>query len=159
MKAGRFLHILAAVLLTLFLTGHTLLNSKKIQQETARRVVSIAGSVLETEVNAGAVQFSYPFGITIDGLTIYDLADDTLAYIGSATLRFKPTDLLFGRLHITSIRLRSPSIRLHKDSANAPANYAFIMERFQGGGKSDNKMALKANSIPTQTVSPVITDG
>ncbi|MBR6370971.1 MAG: hypothetical protein IKS24_07830 [Bacteroidaceae bacterium] len=147
MKAGRFLHILAAVLLTLFLTGHTLLNSKKIQQETARRVVSIAGSVLETEVNAGAVQFSYPFGITIDGLTIYDLADDTLAYIGSATLRFKPTDLLFGRLHITSIRLRSPSIRLHKDSTDAPANYAFIMERFQGGEKADNDMALKANSI------------
>ena len=147
MKTGRILHILAAVLLALFLTGHTLLNSKKIQQETARRVVSIAGSVLETEVNAGTVQFAYPFGITIDGLTVYDLAEDTLAYIGSATLRFKPTDLLFGRLNITSIRLRSPSIRLHKDSADAPPNYAFIMERFQGGGNSDKNMALKANSI------------
>lgn len=148
MKTGRYLHILAAVLLALFLTGHTLLNSKKIQQETARRVVNIAGSLLETEVNAGTVQFSYPFGITIDGLTVYDLADDTLAYIGSATLRFKPTDLLFGRLHITSIRLRSPKIRLHKDSIDTPANYAFIMERFQGGGgKSEKKMAVKANSI------------
>ena len=147
MKTGRYLHILAAVLLALFMTGHTLLNSKKIQQETARRVVNIAGSFLETEVNAGTVQFSYPFGITIDGLTVYDLADDTLAYIGSATLRFKPTDLLFGRLHITSIRLRSPKIRLHKDSTDAPANYAFIMERFQGGGKSEKKMAVKANSI------------
>lgn len=147
MKTGRYIHILAAVLLVLFLTGHTLLNSKKIQQETARRVVNIAGNLIGTEVNAGSVQFVYPFGITIDGLTVYDLANDTLAYIGSATLRFKPTDLLFGRLHITSIRLRSPSIRLHKDSTDSPANYAFIMERFQGGGSSDMNLALKANSI------------
>ncbi|MBO4268006.1 MAG: hypothetical protein J5869_01395, partial [Bacteroidaceae bacterium] len=141
MKTGRFLHILAAVLLVLFLTGHTLLNSKKIQQETARRVVSIAGSVLGTEVNAGIVQFAYPFGITIDGLTVYDLADDTLAYIGSATLRFKPADLLFGRLNITSIRLRSPGIWLHRDSTDSPPNYAFIMERFQGGGNTDRNMS------------------
>ncbi len=148
MRTGRILHILITVLLALFVTGHILLNNKKIQQETAHHVVQIASSFLGTDVNAARVQLVYPFGITIDGLIIHDLTGDTLAYIGSATLRLKPIDLIYGNLHVTSVRLRSPKIKLSKDSVQAEANYAFLMDLFENGEtKTNSNLAFKANSI------------
>ena len=103
MKAGRIVHILLAVLIASYLTGHILLNNKNIQQNAAVHVVGIASSALGTDVNAGRVQFTYPFGITIDNLTIYDLQHDTLAHAASLSLRLKPVKLLKKKLSITSV--------------------------------------------------------
>ena len=84
-KAGRIVHILLAVLISSYLTGHILLNNRNIQQNAAVHVVSIASAALGTDVDAGRVQFTYPFGITIDNLTIYDLQHDTLAQSDGGT--------------------------------------------------------------------------
>jgi len=143
-KAGRIVHILLAVLIGSYLTGHILLNNRNIQQNAAVHVVSIASSALGTDVNAGRVQFTYPFGITIDGLTVYDLQHDTLAYASSLSLRLKPVKLLKKKLSITSIRVNSPSIRLNRENPDSDPNYAFLTELF---GTSDEPMSLRANSI------------
>ena len=143
-KAGRIVHILLAVLIISYLTGHILLNNRKIQQEAAVHVVSIASSALGTDVDAGRVQFTYPFGITIDGLTVYDLQHDTLAHAASLSLRLKPVKLLKKKLSITSVRVNSPSIRLNREDPESAPNYAFLTELFGGG---DEPMSLRANSI------------
>ena len=144
MRAGRIVHILLAVLIISYLTGHILLNNRKIQQEAAVHVVSIASSALGTDVQAGRVQFTYPFGITIDGLTVYDLQHDTLAHAASLSLRLKPVKLLKKKLSITSIRVNSPSIRLNREAPDSVPNYAFLTDMFGG---SDEPMSLRANSI------------
>ena len=143
-KAGKIVHILLAVLIVSYLTGHILLNNRKIQQEAAVHVVSIASSALGTDVEAGRVQFTYPFGITIDGLTIYDLYHDTLAHAASLSLRLKPVKLLKKKLSITSVRVNSPSIRLNREDPESDPNYAFLTAMFGGG---DEPMSLRANSI------------
>ena len=143
-KAGRIVHILLAVLVASYLTGHILLNNRKIQQDAAVHVVSIASAALGTDVEAGRVQFTYPFGITIDGLTIYDLQHDTLAHAASLSLRLKPVKLLKKKLSITSIRVNSPSIRLNREDPESDPNYAFLTALF---GNSDEPMSLRANSI------------
>ena len=144
MKTGKIVHILLAVLIASYLTGHILLNNRKIQQEAAVHVVSIASSALGTDVEAGRVQFTYPFGITIDGLTVYDLNHDTLAHAASLSLRLKPVKLLKKKLSITSVRVNSPSIRLNREDPESDPNYAFLTELFGG---SDEPMSLRANSI------------
>ena len=143
-KGGKIVHILLAVLIVSYLTGHILLNNRKIQQEAAVHVVSIASSALGTDVEAGRVQFTYPFGITIDGLTIYDLNHDTLAHAASLSLRLKPVKLLKKKLSITSVRVNSPSIRLNREDPESDPNYAFLTEMFGG---SDEPMSLRANSV------------
>ncbi|MBR2396914.1 MAG: hypothetical protein IKB00_09965, partial [Bacteroidaceae bacterium] len=144
MKAGRIVHILLAVLISSYLTGHILLNNRNIQQNAAVHVVGIASSALGTDVNAGRVQFTYPFGITIDDLTIYDLKHDTLAHAASLSLRLKPVKLLKKKLSITSVRVNSPSIRLNREDPQSDPNYAFLTEMF---GSNDEPMSLRANSV------------
>ena len=143
-KTGKAVHILLAVLTLLYLTGHILLNNKKIQQKAAVHVVKIAQSALGTDVTAGRVQFAYPFGITIDNLTIYDLSNDTLAHAASVSLRLKPLQLIRNRISLTTVRLQSPKVFLYKDSLDAQPNYAFLADLAKGG---DNHMTFRANSV------------
>lgn len=143
-KAGKIVHILLAVSVIVYLTGHILLNNRKIQQEAAVHAVGIASAALGTDVNAGRVQFTYPFGITIDDLTVYDLQGDTLAHAASLSLRLKPAKLLKKKLSITSVRINSPSIRLYTDSVGAEPNYAFLTAL---AGNSDEPMSFRANSV------------
>ena len=119
MKAGKVLHIILAVLIALFISGHILLNNKTIQRNAASHVVKIARTALGTDVSAGRVQLTYPFGIKIEDLTVYDLGNDTLAHVPSLSLRLKPLLLLKNKLSITSVRVNSPSIRLYTDSLGA----------------------------------------
>lgn len=146
MKAGKALHIILAILAVLYLTGHILLNNKTIQQKAASHVIKIARSALGTDVTAGRIQFVYPFGITIDNLTIYDLESDTLAHVASASLRFKPLQLIKKKISITSVRINSPDIRLYADSIGTEPNYGFITSLFSGGGNS-SPMTFRANSV------------
>ena len=69
MRTGKALHIILAVIIAIFLSGHILLNDKKIQQDVASHVVKIARSALGTEVNIARVQLTHPFGIAIEDLT------------------------------------------------------------------------------------------
>ena len=144
MKTGKIVHILLAVSIVFYLTGHILLNNRKIQQDAAVHIVGIANSTLGTDVNAGRVQFTYPFGITIDNLTVYDLQHDTLAHAASLSLRLKPLKLLKKKLNITSVRVNSPSIRLSKEGPDSDPNYAFLTALM---GNSDEPMSLRANSV------------
>ena len=143
MKAGKVLHIILAVLVFLFLSGHLLLNNRKIQEDAASHVVKIAQAALGTDVSAGRVQLTYPFGISIDDLTIYDLSHDTLAHIASLSLRLKPLQLLKNKLSITSIRVNSPSVKLYADSPESEPNYAFLT----AGSGNGKPMSFRANSI------------
>ena len=131
-------------MIVVYLTGHILLNNTKIQQDAAVHVVSIASSALGTDVEAGRVQFTYPFGITIDNLTVYDLQHDTLAHVASLSIRLKPLKLLKKKVSITSIRINSPSIRLYTDDEYSEPNYAFLTAL---AGTSDEPMSLRANSV------------
>ena len=151
MKTGKALHIILIVLITIFLTGHLLLNNKRIQQKAASHVTRIAQTALGTDVTANRVQFIYPFGIVIDDLTVYDLNDDTLAHAASVSLHLKPLKLLRKKVSINSIRVNSPTIRLHADSIGAQPNYAFLTSLF----KSDNEssMTFRANSVLVRNAS------
>ena len=144
MKTGKFLHIALTVLTILFLTGHILLNNKKIQQKAAVHVVKIAKTALGSDVEAGRVQLVYPFGITIEDFTVYDLSNDTLAHAASVSLRLKPLQLIWNKLSITSVRVHSPKVFMSKDSADATPNYAFLTNMAGGG---NNSMTFRANSV------------
>ena len=144
MKTGKIVHILLAVSIVVYLTGHILLNNKRIQQDAAVHIVRIASSALGSDVDAGRVQFTYPFGVTIDDLTIYDLQHDTLAHVASLSLRLKPVKLLKKKLSITSVRVNSPIVRLYAEDTESQPNYAFLTAL---AGESDEPMSFRANSI------------
>ena len=144
MKTGKIVHILLAVSIVVYLTGHILLNNNRIQQDAAVHVVRIASSALGSDVEAGRVQFTYPFGITIDDLTVYDLQHDTLAHAASLSLRLKPIKLLKKKLSITNVRVNSPSIILYNQDPESEPNYAFLAAL---AGNSDEPMSFRANSV------------
>ena len=152
MRTGKALHITLVVMIALFLIGHFLLNNKKIQQDAALHVVRIAQSALKTDVSAGRVQLTYPFGMSIEDLTVYDLRHDTLAHAASVSLRLKPFQLLRRKVSITSVRVNTPSIRLYTDSLGAEPNYAFLTALMGGGDKPmsiiENPAILRSKALP-----------
>ena len=145
MKFGKALHIILAILIAIFLSGHFLLNNKKIQQKTAQYIVKIVKSSLNADVSAGRTQFVYPFGIAIEDLAIYDLEKDTLVKINSAVIRLKPLQLLKNKVSITSIRLQSPSVKLSRTDPESEPNYAFLTNLSKGEGSSSK--SFRANLI------------
>ena len=146
MKFGKFLHIIIAVFAVLLIGGHLLLNDSAIQRKAAGYATRISSSILQTGTEASSIRFKYPFGIEIDGLTIYDLNKDTLAHIATTTVYFKPMQLLKHKLAISSLRLHRPHVRIYADSIGASPNCAFLAETFKGNGGSSS-LALRANSI------------
>jgi len=150
MRTGKALHIILAVIIAIFLSGHILLNDKRIQQDVASHVVKIARSALGTEVSIARVQLTHPFGIAIENLTVYDLNHDTLVHAASASLHFKPSQLISKKISITNLRINSPSIRLNKDSIGANPNYSFLIKPTGNDNASDSgakPMKLRANSV------------
>jgi hypothetical protein len=145
MRSGKALHIILAVIIAIFLSGHILLNDKKIQQDAALHVVKIARNALGTDVCAERIQLTYPFGIAIDNLTIYDLNHDTLAHAASISLHIKPFQLLRKKISITSLRINSPKIMLKTDSVGASPNYSFLMTMPKSDGAEP--MKFRANSV------------
>ena len=96
MKPNRAVHIIIAVLFLLFIGGHYLINSDKIQQEVAQRIVHIFENTLETDVDASSISVVYPCGIIINNLVVYDQNKDSLASFGSVALMIKK----IGRAHV-----------------------------------------------------------
>ena len=145
MKFGKVLHIILAILIVIFMSGHFLLNNKKIQQKTAQYIVKIVKSSLNADVSAGRTQIVYPFGIAIDDLAVFDLEKDTLVKINSAVIRLKPLQLLKNKVSITSIRLQSPSVKLSRTDSVSEPNYAFLTNLSKGGEGASK--SFRANLI------------
>ena len=146
MKFGKVLHIIIAVFVALLIGGHLLINDSRIQQKAAGYATHISSSMLQTDVDASSIRFKYPFGIEIDGLTVYDTEKDTLAHIAAATVYFKPMQLLKHKLAISSLRLYRPDVRIHADSIGAVPNCAFLADALKGNG-GNSSMTIRANSI------------
>ena len=148
MRSGKALHIILAVIIAIFLSGHILLNDKKIQQSVALHATKIARTALGTEVSIARVQLTHPFGIAIENLTVYDLNHDTLVHAASASLHFKPSQLISKKISITNLRINSPSIRLNRDSIGADPNYSFLIKPTDNDNSNGAKpMKLRANSV------------
>lgn len=146
MKTARILHIIILLLTGFYLTGHVILHNGKVQEKSAQHIAAIIGSATDANITAGKMQFTFPFGVEVDNLTLYDQRNDTLAHIGSATFRLKPFHLLERRLSITSIGIYNPDIRLRTDSAGTYRNWAFLI-RQKVEKENPLRMALNANSV------------
>lgn len=146
-KPNRVVHIIIPVLFLLFISGHFLINSDKIQQEVAQRIVHIFENALETDVDASSISVVYPCGIIINNLVIHDQKNDSLASFGSVSLRIKMLPLLNNKLSITSIRLLHPDINIYRESLNGDLNCQFLIDKFQTNEKNDKRFNLRINSI------------
>lgn len=146
MKTAKVLHILILVLTGIYLAGHVILHNSKVQEKSGVHIAGIISSATDAEITAGKMQFTFPFGIEVDNVTLYDRQGDTLAHVGSATFRLKPMHLLERRISITSIGIYNPDIRLRTDSAGQFRNWSFLVKQ-KVNDDSPLRLALNANSI------------
>lgn len=151
-KFAKILHIISLAVSVLLLAGQLFFSSGRMQEKAAGLVASYSNSILETEISASNIRFTYPFGIEINGMTVYDEKHDTLAFVSMAIAHFKPGQLLHKKLSINGIRLIHPDIRLSADSIGARPNYMFLAEKLKGSGQQP-EILLRANSIVLRNAS------
>lgn len=154
----RFLYTLGIVLLCIVLTLAVLfaifLNSK-VQTSAVRSVLQELSCALETDMEVGGVEYSFPNKLTITDLYIADQQSDTLLYIDTVRARFSLLGFFHKKILFSSVELRSAYVNAYTiaDGTDSflvfetPAlqnvtkrmNYDFLLEAFMKEDDGEKK--------------------
>jgi len=144
-KFGKVLHIAIIALAVTVVGCQVMVSSRGMQARAATFFARISSSLTDTRIEASKVRFSYPFGLEVEGVTVFSPERDTLATIGMAMVHFKPAKLLKHRLAVSSVRIVRPDIRLYRDSVGGPSNFDFLLKGKDGN--SGSRLDFQANSV------------
>lgn len=123
--------MILGVLLLLFI-GIWMLSLENIQNLLARKGAAYLSEKLKTRVTIKHVRLAFFNGVDLQGVYVEDNLHDTLAYIGSISV--KTTDLLSNYWHnkpvvIHAVGVHDAFVRLHRDK-DSIWNYDFIATAF-----------------------------
>ena len=110
-----------------------------VQQRLARIVTSEIEEILEIPVSAGALGISNIDELILKDIVLRDNSGDTVLTAEKIVAHISPAQLLKNRIQINTLAIAAPDIRLHRDSAAAPVNIQFILDKFK---KNDNSEKL-----------------
>lgn len=112
-----------------------------VQQRLAQQAAQWLSSRLNTEVKVAGFSFSYLDEMSLKGVLLRDLNQDTLLY--SAALNIKFTDWFFlkSEKELSYLGLEDALIYLHRPRTDSVWNYHFIEEAFAQDDKKDEDNA------------------
>ncbi len=127
-KAGKFLSILAAGLLGLFLLVYFLLQVPKVQNYVAQKITETLSEQIGTNVSVGYVGIRFFKTAVLEQLYIEDQRQDTLLYAGRLDARISLLSLFNQSIHIDYIGLESAYLNFYRPLQDTTFNYEFLIE-------------------------------
>ncbi|GJM35688.1 MAG: hypothetical protein DHS20C18_46890 [Saprospiraceae bacterium] len=127
-KAGKYLSILVACLLGLFLVIYFLLQVPSVQNYVAGKITQTLSTQLGTKVTLGHVGIRFFKTVVLKEFYIEDQQQDTLLYAGRLDANISIVSLLKQRIHIDYAGLESAFINLHRPIGDTLFNYEFLFE-------------------------------
>ncbi len=127
-KAGKFLSILAACLLGLFLLLYFLLQVPKVQNYVADKVTQTLSDQIGTKVSLGYVGIRFFKTAVLENLYIEDQQQDTLLYAGRLDARIGLLSLLNQSIHIDYVGLESAYLNFYRPLEDSTFNYEFLID-------------------------------
>ena len=147
-KTFTILSFLLATILLFLASVPILLQSDKIQNYVAQKVIKELSQNLGTEISIGKVKFQLLNAIQINDILIKDPEADTLAYIEKAKLNFKLREFFKGKYIFTGIDIQKfkGSIKIDK---NGSPNFKFIVDALNKPEKKKSKAGNPDKTRPT----------
>ena len=127
-KILKYISIVFAVLVALFLTGTALLRLDSVKYRLASFVTGEISSLLNTPVTIRSIEIKNFNEVTLEEVLLLDRESDTLIYARKAMASLEPSSLLNGAVSINTLAFEAPLIRLSRPTPDEPANIQFILD-------------------------------
>lgn len=125
------------------------LMSSNVQTATARLLLNSLSKNLETKMEVGNIEITFPANLSIQDIYIEDQQQDTLLYIARLNARFHPKALLkHDKIHFSRIEIDSTYINTYSLS-DSTYNFSFL---FPNDTTEEDSSQTFLNTIATDKV-------
>ncbi len=133
-------------LLALLLTTIIVVRIPAVQQYVARQAAGWLSDKLRTEVRIEGFSLTFLDKLSLDGVLVRDLSEDTLLYSGHLEVSLTDWFIFKDEKELKYLGLKDAYIYLNRPGNDSTWNYQFIADAFSGDddtpGSSDNSFDL-----------------
>ena len=147
-KLRRIINIIVWVTVGLYLTVIALVHVPAVQSALGRAVASAVSKKLGTAVSVGRVSVGLFNRIIIDDVAMLDQRGKHMLWASRLLAKFSYTDLVQGRVTITSAQIFTPKVNLYQENASTKPNFQFVLDSLASKDHSKkSKLNLAINSL------------
>lgn len=147
-KLRRIINILVWVTVGLYLTVIALVHVPAVQSALGKEVASAIAKKLGTAVSVGRVDVGLFNRIIIDDVAILDQRGKHMLWASRLSAKFSYTDLVRGRVTITSAQVFTPKLNLYQANAQSKPNFQFVLDSLASKDHSKKShLNLAINSL------------
>ena len=119
-KLRRIINFIVWVTVGLYLTVIALVHVPVVQAALGRAVASAVSKKLGTAVSVGRVSVGLFNRIIIDDVAMLDQRGKHMLWASRLSAKFSYTDLVQGRVTITSAQIFTPKVNLYQEKTRSP---------------------------------------
>lgn len=147
-KLKRIINILVWMTVGLYLIVIALVHVPAVQSVLGRAMASAISEKLGTAVSVGRVDMGLFNRIIIDDIAMLDQRGKHMLWASRLSAKFSYTDLVQGRVTITSAQIFTPQFDLYKENSEAKPNFQFVLDSLASKDKSHKShLNLAINSL------------
>jgi len=147
-RLRRIINIILWVTVGLYLTVIALVHVPAVQSALGRAVASAVSKKLGTAVSVGRVDVGLFNRIIIDDVAMLDQRGKHMLWTSRLSAKFSYTDLVQGRVTITSAQIFTPKFNFYKENASTKPNFQFVLDSLASKDKSQKShLNLAINSL------------
>ena len=125
-----------------------LLHVPAVQNFVGEKTAEALSEKLGTQVHVGRVEVGLPNRIIVDDLEILDQQGLQMLSASRLSAKADITPLFKGKISISSAQIFGMDARFYKETADAPANYQFVLDSLASKDKGDKTpLDLNINSL------------
>lgn len=144
----RIINIIVWVTVGLYLTVIALVHVPVVQAALGRAVASAVSKKLGTAVSVGRVSVGLFNRIIIDDVAMLDQRGKHMLWASRLSAKFSYTDLVQGRVTITSAQIFTPKVNLYRENASTKPNFQFVLDSLASKDHSHKShLNLAINSL------------
>jgi hypothetical protein len=147
-RLRRIINIILWVTVGLYLAVIALVHVPAVQSALGRAVASAVSKKLGTAVSVGRVDVGLFNRIIIDDVAMLDQRGKHMLWTSRLSAKFSYTDLVQGRVTITSAQIFTPKFNLYQENASTKPNFQFVLDSLASKDKSQKShLNLAINSL------------
>ncbi|MBN2765278.1 MAG: translocation/assembly module TamB [Paludibacteraceae bacterium] len=134
------------IFVLIFLIVAAVIQIPAVQNKIVNYATTFVNDRTNTRVGIENVRISFPKSIVVEGVFLEDLQHDTLLFADKLKVNIVLKDLLFNKITVNSIELKTLTANLYNTSADSLFNYNFLLEAFSDTtNQTEIETALSSN--------------
>lgn len=136
-----------AVVLVAYIGTVAAVNIPAVQRVLSRTLAGELSKFLGTEVEIGNVSPGFLNRLIADNLLLYDQQGRELLHVTRFSAKYSLWPMLHGRIQISTVQLFGFSLHATRDSAAAPLNFQFLIDKLSSDSNTQSDLDMRVNSL------------